>query len=142
MLDDPFDLERFVQAQADSYATALHELERGRKRTHWIWFILPQLRGLGTSAMSHTYGISGLEEARAYLDHPVLGPRLIRVVEALLQHSDASAEEILGTIDARKFHSCLTLFAAAAPDQPALSAALAQFFAGERDAATLERLGL
>lgn len=128
MASDPFLLERFVQAQAQSYATALSELKAGRKRSHWIWYVLPQLKGLGHSEMSQRYGISGLEEARAYLDHPVLGARLIACIEAILQHQDKSAEAILGGLDAQKFHSCLTLFASVSPHPPCVDQALQRFF--------------
>lgn len=140
MNSDPFDLERFVKAQESSYSVALDEVKAGRKRSHWMWFILPQLRGLGSSAMAHEFGISGIEEAAAYIVHPVLGPRLANIVEALLSHNGSSAESILGGIDALKFQSCLTLFSLAAPQAPFLDKALQQFFSGERDASTLKLL--
>lgn len=140
MTTDPFDLDRFVKAQAPSYAIALDEVQNGKKRSHWMWFILPQLRGLGRSEMAQRFGISGIEEARAYMAHPVLGPRLVSVVEAILTHKDSSAEAILGTIDARKFQSCLTLFSMVAPQVPAFHDALHQFFSDERDASTLNLL--
>lgn len=140
MTADPFDLERFIKAQDTTYSTALAETRNGRKQSHWIWFILPQLRGLGSSWMADRYGLSGIEEAQAYLKHPVLGPRLLEVVEALLQHRHTPAEAILGSLDARKFHSCLTLFLQAAPQTPLLKEALRQFFNGEPDAATLRLL--
>ena len=142
MTADPFDLERFVKAQAPSYSTALDEVKAGRKRSHWMWFILPQLRGLGSSAMAHKFGISGIEESAAYIAHPVLGPRLVSMVEAMLSHKTSSAEAILGDIDARKFQSCLTLFSLAAPKASILDDALQQFFSGERDASTLAATGL
>ncbi|RZL02148.1 MAG: DUF1810 domain-containing protein [Rubrivivax sp.] len=142
MTSDPFDLERFVQVQAPIYAIALDEVKAGRKRSHWMWFILPQLRGLGASAMAQKFGVSGMEEAEAYIAHPVLGPRLVNMVEAMLSHTTSSAEAILGGIDARKFQSCLTLFSLAAPAAQAslMDSALQQFFSGERDASTLRLL--
>lgn len=136
MTDDPFDLRRFVRAQAGTYPEALAELRRGRKTGHWIWFVLPQLRGLGFSSMSRQYGISGLAEARAYLAHPVLGPRLVECVEALLAHPEASAESMLGPVDALKLHSCLALFAQAAPAAPAFRLALERFYRGQPDPGT------
>lgn len=137
---DPFGLERFVQAQRENYADALAELNAGRKRTHWSWYVLPQLLGLGSSAMSVRYAISGLGEARAYLAHPVLGLRLIECVEALNRHAGTSAETILGPIDARKFHSCVTLFAQVSEPGSAFHRALALHFAGAPHAATLSLL--
>jgi uncharacterized protein (DUF1810 family) len=134
--DDPFDLARFVRAQAANYDEALAELRAGRKRTHWIWYVLPQLRGLGTSPMSVRYAISGLAEARAYLAHPVLGPRLVACVQAMLSHVGTPPEVILGGIDARKFHSCLTLFARVSAPDSVFHRALAAFFGGQEDEAT------
>lgn len=122
------------------YASALAELKAGRKRSHWIWFVFPQLRGLGFSAMSERYGISGLAEARAYLAHPVLGPRLRECVTAMLTHAGMSADAILGDVDALKFRSCLTLFAEADPSESLFTDALARFFGGERDARTVTTL--
>jgi len=136
----PSDLERFVKAQELSYSIALEEVKGGRKRSHWMWFILPQLRGLGSSAIAHEFGISGIEEAKAYIAHPVLGPRLVNMVEAMLHHRTSPAEAILGIIDARKFHSCLTLFSLASPQASFFDEALQQFFSGERDASTLNLL--
>ena len=109
-MDDPFDLERFVEAQAPVYEHVLRELRAGRKTTHWIWFIFPQAKGLGHSAMSQRYGISSLQEARAYLAHPVLGPRLKECVELVLSHEGVPLEDILGTLDATKFRSSIDLF--------------------------------
>jgi uncharacterized protein (DUF1810 family) len=137
---DPFDLGRFVEAQESSYRQALAELRAGRKHTHWSWFILPQVRGLGSSAMSVRYAISGLAEARAYLAHPVLGSRLRECVAALNAHARVSAESILGDIDARKFHSCVTLFAQVADAGSVFHEALARHFGGVEDAATLDIL--
>ena len=111
-------LARFLDAQAGGvFERALAELEQGRKRSHWMWFILPQLRGLGHSQRAHFYGLTGLDEARAYLDHPVLGARLQAVCTALQDWSHLGAEAVLGDVDALKLRSCLTLFAAV-PDAP------------------------
>lgn len=141
MVGDAFDLERFVRAQASTYARALAELQEGSKRSHWMWFIFPQLRGLGSSAMAQAYGIAGLAEARAYVAHPVLGPRLLECVRALLGHAGRSAESILGGIDALKLCSCLTLFARAAPEVPEFVRALEAFCGGVPDPLTLRMLG-
>lgn len=139
-MTDPFHLARFVTAQETSYAAALSELRRGRKTTHWMWFIFPQLRGLGRSETATYYGIASLEEARAYLRHPLLGARLAEACAALLS-APGSADAILGTVDAMKLHSSMTLFAAAADDPAAFDAVLARFFGSERDAATIALLG-
>jgi uncharacterized protein (DUF1810 family) len=133
-------LDRFVGAQQDLYADALAELRDGHKRTHWMWFVLPQLRGLGHSAMAERYGLADADEARAYLAHPVLGPRLLECVRALLAHRHASAEDILGSIDAMKLRSCLTLFMEVAPQVPEFAQALDRFYAGKRDTRTLQLL--
>ncbi|MDD3786909.1 MAG: DUF1810 domain-containing protein [Hydrogenophaga sp.] len=138
--NDPFDLERFVQAQAANYAEALAELRAGRKRTHWSWYVLPQLRGLGTSPMAVRYAMSGLDEARAYLAHPVLGSRLAECVTAMQAHAGTAPEAILGGIDARKFHSCITLFARVSAPGSVFHRALDTHFAGRQDAATLALL--
>jgi len=134
-------LERFVQAQELDYAQALAELFEGRKRTHWIWYVLPQLRELGRSQMAREYGIADRNEAASYLSHPVLGPRLVACVNAILGHSDRSAIAILGEIDAMKFRSCLTLFAEASPTEPVFALALATFYQGQPDNETLRLLG-
>ena len=136
----PDSLARFVDAQARHYATALAELSGGRKTTHWIWFVLPQLRGLGRSDMAREYGIADRAEAKRYLAHPILGPRLVECVNAVLAHSDRSAVDILGSVDAMKFKSCLTLFAHVAPAEPVFPRALASFYHGEPDKQTLELL--
>jgi uncharacterized protein (DUF1810 family) len=133
------DLDRFVAAQDGVYPQALAELERGAKRSHWMWFIFPQIAGLGQSAMARTYAIAGADEARAYLAHPVLGPRLMAVTQAVLAAS-GSAEAILGGIDAVKLRSSMTLFAAVADDPTLFRAALDRFFGGEDDRATLDLL--
>jgi len=126
---DPFNLQRFVEAQRADYDRALAEIRAGRKSSHWLWFIFPQMKGLGSSHRSQFYGISGIDEARAYLAHPILGPRLRVCVEAMLALT-GNAEDILGGVDALKFRSSMTLFSVAAPDDSAFSAALHGFFSG------------
>jgi uncharacterized protein (DUF1810 family) len=138
--DDPFDLDRFKTAQAGVIDQALAELRAGRKQSHWMWFVFPQIQGLGFSAMAQTYGIVSLAEARAYLADPELGHRLRSCLEALLAHAGRPAESILGGVDAVKLRSCLTLFRAAAPNDQLFQRALDVFFAGEADEATLQRL--
>ena len=135
------DLERFVAAQQQTYADALRELRAGRKTGHWIWFIFPQLVGLGRSEMSRFYGIESLAEARAYLEHPVLGPRLRESVGAVLATSGLSAEQIFGSLDAMKVRSSMTLFQRAAPDEPRFSEVLERFYGGVADEATDALLG-
>jgi uncharacterized protein (DUF1810 family) len=134
-------LQRFVQAQERIYPQALAELRAGRKTSHWIWYVLPQLRGLGHSPLSQHYGLAGGDEAAAYAAHPLLGPRLVDCVQAMLDHPELSALQILGEVDALKFRSCLTLFAEVAPDEPCFRQALQRFYGGERDVATLRLLG-
>jgi len=134
---DTFNLNRFVLAQETSYSTAIAELRAGKKQSHWSWFVLPQVSGLGTSPMSIRYSISSLDEAKEYLMHPVLGPRLIETVNALLSHSGKEADQILGNIDARKLHSCMTLFSLAAPDNNLFQQALNKYFNGLQDSSTL-----
>ena len=133
------DLQRFVEAQADSYDAALAELRRGAKRSHWIWYIFPQVAGLGSSAMSQRYAIHSTDEARAYLDHPILGARLRECLSALASLPPTTAEAVFGTIDAAKLRSSLTLFVAAGGGAP-FEAALQRWFAGQPDEATLQRL--
>ena len=140
MSDDPFNLQRFVDAQAPVYERVRAELKNGRKHSHWMWFIFPQIAGLGHSAMAQRYAISSLREAEAYLTHPVLGPRLRECVALVAQVEGKSAYEILGPPDDMKFRSCLTLFAHAAPGEPLFRDALAQYFEGEEDPATVARL--
>ena len=135
-----FDLERFVDAQAGAYAAALAELKAGRKRSHWIWFVFPQIAGLGSSATSRRYAIVSLDEARAYLRHPLLGARLLDCVRTVNALDGLTAHDIFGADDV-KVRSSLTLFAAAAPDEPAFRIALDRFFGGVPDPATLEKLG-
>jgi uncharacterized protein (DUF1810 family) len=137
----PDPLARFLDAQEHQYATALAELSSGQKQTHWIWYVLPQLRGLGRSQMARDYGIADRAEAARYVAHPVLGPRLVECVNAMLAHSDRSAAEILGSIDAMKFRSCVTLFADVAPTEPVFARALSAFYEGEPDSETLRLLG-
>jgi uncharacterized protein (DUF1810 family) len=140
--DDPYRLERFVTAQdaAGTYQRALAELRAGRKTSHWMWFVFPQVAGLGLSHMAQRYAISGLAEARAYLGHPVLGPRLRECAAAVAASEEAAADRILGPVDAMKLRSCMTLFAAAAPAEPSFSAVLTRYFDGQPDQATLARL--
>jgi uncharacterized protein (DUF1810 family) len=133
-------LERFVAAQHGVHERALAELRSGRKRTHWMWFVFPQLAGLGRSETARRYGIGGAAEARAYLAHPVLGPRLRQCAAALIAHKGQPAEAILGPVDAIKLRSSMTLFEAAAENPAPFAAVLDAFFGGERDAATLNRL--
>jgi uncharacterized protein (DUF1810 family) len=140
--DDPYRLQRFVDAQdqASTYDHALQELRAGRKTSHWIWFVFPQIAGLGNSAMARSYAIGSPVEARAYLDHPVLGPRLLESARALLGHGGASAREILGEVDAVKLRSSMTLFARAAPGEPLFQSVLERFFDGVADPETERRL--
>ena len=138
---DEHDLERFLTAQASTYDAALAELRAGRKRTHWMWFVFPQLRGLGRSETARFYGIVSLAEARAYLDHEVLGTRLVQCAEALLPHEGKSAREIMGSPDDVKLRSSMTLFAAVAGEGSVFSEVLDRFFDGQPDPLTLGALG-
>ena len=140
MSDDPYDLQRFVAAQDGVWERALAELRAGAKRSHWMWFVFPQIEGLGFSAMAQKYALGGLAEARAYLAHPLLGPRLLACTAAMNRHEGKSAQAILGQPDDMKFRSSMTLFEAADPGEPAFAEALERYFGGERDRATLERL--
>ena len=138
--EDPYDLQRFVDAQRPVYAQVLSELGAGRKRSHWMWFIFPQIAGLGSSPMARRYAIASRDEAAAYLDHPLLGPRLrecTRVVKAI---DGSGVEDIFGNPDDMKFRSSMTLFAQATSDNADFLAALDKYFAGARDPATLARL--
>jgi uncharacterized protein (DUF1810 family) len=141
-MDDPYDLERFVAAQNEdgTYDRAVEELRRGYKTSHWMWFVFPQIAGLGHSQMSRTFAISSLEEAKAYLQHAVLGPRLIECAGAVSNTPGQTAEQILGDIDAEKLHSSMTLFLRAAPDEPRFGQVLDQYFDGQPDSATDERI--
>lgn len=137
METDPHDLTRFTKAQDGVYAHALSELTSGRKRTHWMWFIFPQARGLGSSRQSTYYGIGSEAEVRAYLAHPVLGRRLIECTEALLRHADLSADDILGATDAMKLRSSLTLFSHVSSPGSVFQRGLKQFFGGKVDERTV-----
>ena len=132
-----FDLERFVTAQQSTYDRALNELIAGRKQSHWMWFIFPQIRGLGRSETARFYAISGRPEAEAYLAHPVLGSRLEDCTRAMLSHSDLSANDILGSPDDLKFHSSMTLFSEIAGQSPLFRGALELFYRGAQDRQTL-----
>ena len=140
MSADPFRLQRFVDAQASVWDHVKEELARGKKRTHWMWFVFPQLAALGHSPTAKFYGISGLEEAREYLEHPLLGVRLLECCDLLLKKKDVSAREVFGDVDAMKFRSSLTLFDAVART-PIFSACLARYFDGETDRLTMAALG-
>ena len=137
-----YDLQRFVAAQdaGRTYEHATAELRRGRKTSHWMWFVFPQIAGLGFSPAAQRYAISSLDEARAYLAHPVLGPRLIECAGLVTAIGGATAEQIFGPVDGQKLRSCVTLFARADPGQPAFGQVLAQYFGGVPDAATDARL--
>ncbi len=138
---DPHDLNRFVAAQRDDYAQVLAELRAGRKRSHWMWYVFPQVAGLGLSAMSRRYAIKGLAEAEAYLRHPLLGPRLRECAEALLAVEGRSAREILGSPDDSKLRSCATLFASVSAPGSAFHRLLEKYFDGQPDPETGRRLG-
>lgn len=139
-MQETYDLQRFVEAQASSYATALDELKQGKKQSHWVWYVLPQLRGFGLSANAQFYGIAGAKEAAAYLEHRLLGQRLHECLAAICSHKGKSAQAILGPVDALKFRSCLTLFEAVSQEPQAFTAALQQFFGGVRCEQTLHLL--
>ena len=140
-VSDPYDLERFVQAQAPCYDEALAEIKNGRKRSHWMWFIFPQLEGLGYSVMSRRYAIKSAAEAKAYLAHPLLGPRLTTCSEALLSLGKKSAHQIFGSPDDMKLKSCATLFASVSPEGSVCHQLLSKYFEGESDSRTLQLLG-
>ena len=141
-MEDPYNLERFVTAQnaGGTYDRAVAELRAGRKTSHWMWFVFPQIAGLGHSEMSRTYAISSLEEARAYLRHPVLGPRLIECAGIVADARAGSAEQIFGGIDAHKLRSCMTLFLRAEPGEPLFKQVLDRYYGGRPDSATDQRL--
>ena len=140
-MSDPFNLRRFVKAQDPVYSRVLAELRHGEKRSHWMWFVFPQIQGLGSSPLAECYAITSLDEARAYLDHPQLGPRLIECCEILETIGDRSAEEIFGYPDVDKLRSSMTLFARASDGETIFSRILNKFYAGEADPQTLERIG-
>ena len=135
-------LDRFLTAQQDAYPSALQELRAGWKQGHWMWFIFPQIDGLGHSSMARFYAIESLDEAAAYLAHPVLGPRLIECCEALLLHPDRSARDILGSPDDLKLRSCATLFSRIQPEHPVFERILDTFYLAGPDHRTLELLGI
>lgn len=137
-LTDPYDLDRFVEAQAVNYEDALAELRAGRKQTHWMWYVFPQIAGLGNSAMSVRYAIRSEDEARAYLAHPILGPRLIECAEALLALENHSAREVMGSPDDLKLRSSATLFAQVSPPGSVFERVLTQYYSSEPDPKTLE----
>jgi len=141
-MDDPYDLHRFVAAQdaGRSYDQATAELRRGSKTSHWMWFVFPQITGLGQSPVSRMYAISGLAEAKAYLAHPVLGPRLVESAAIVGGLSGRTAEQIFGGIDALKLRSSMTLFLRAAPDEPVFRQVLDQYFGGRPDPVTEQRI--
>ena len=126
-------LDRFLEAQERMYETALKEIKNGKKKTHWMWYIFPQLRGLGRSRMSYVYGINGIEEARAYLEHPVLSARLIEITETLLAHKGKDIYDIMGDIDAMKLKSSMTLFTLVSKEHSPFHQVLENFYDGEMD---------
>lgn len=140
--DDPFDLGRFLEAQEGDYERALAEITAGRKRSHWMWYIFPQLDGLAVSATSRRYAIKGLDEARAYLEHPILGPRLLKCAEAALGVDGRTAAEIFGSPDDLKLRSCATLFACVSPPGSVFERLLEKYYQGGRDERTLSLLGI
>jgi uncharacterized protein (DUF1810 family) len=139
-VSDRYGLQRFVDAQAGVFEQVCSELRAGRKRSHWMWFIFPQIKGLGSSPMAMRFAISSLAEARAYLDHAVLGPRLRESCEIVVRVAGRSVDEIFGYPDDLKFHSSITLFAKAAVENRVFLDALEKYFGGELDRATVERL--
>ena len=139
-MSDQFNLERFVEAQEGVYEQACAELRAGRKRSHWMWFVFPQIRGLGSSPTAVRFAISGMEEARAYLEHPVLGPRLREYTGIVVGVEGRSVEEIFGYPDDLKFHSSMTLFAKATAEAGVFGKSLEKYFGGAMDRGTLERI--
>jgi uncharacterized protein (DUF1810 family) len=140
-MNDPYDLQRFVDAQDSAFEQARAELQAGHKRTHWMWFIFPQIAGLGHSAMAERYAISALAEAEAYLAHPILGARLRELTRIVNGLQERSVAQIFGYPDDMKFHSSMTLFARCAGQASEFDQALRKYFGGNADAATLDRLG-
>jgi uncharacterized protein (DUF1810 family) len=138
---DPYDLGRFQQAQEDDYEQALSEITNGRKRSHWMWYIFPQIDGLGSSSTARHYAIKSLDEARAYLAHPVLGPRLLECAEAVVRVEGRSAREIFGSPDDLKLRSSATLFACVSPPGSVFDRLLEKYYQGRRDDRTLQLLG-
>jgi uncharacterized protein (DUF1810 family) len=142
-MDDPYRLRRFEEAQDEggTYRAAVSELRAGRKASHWMWFVFPQIAGLGRSPISRRYAISSLDEAKAYLEHPVLGPRLLESAGVLTELTGRSAEAVFGPVDAMKLRYSMTLFARAAPDEPAFRQVLDRYFGGVEDDRTRQQLG-
>jgi uncharacterized protein (DUF1810 family) len=138
---DPYDLERFVQAQEEDYEQALSEIRSGRKRSHWMWYIFPQFEGLGYSSTSKRYSVKSVAEARAFLAHPTLGPRLLESAEAVVRVEGRSAVEIFGDPDNMKLRSCATLFASVSPAPSVFHRIIEKYFHGEYDAKTLRLIG-
>jgi uncharacterized protein (DUF1810 family) len=139
-MNDPFDLQRFIEAQESVYDRVLTELRQGRKTSHWMWFVFPQIEGLGHSAMARRFSIRSLEEARAYLNHPLLGTRLVECTRLICQVKGKAIHEILGSPDDLKFRSSMTLFGRASSDPEVFQAALVKFFESEPDPQTLKRI--
>ena len=139
-MDDPYNLQRFLSAQAPVIAQVQAELRAGKKRSHWMWFVFPQIIGLGQSAMAQRYAIASLDETRAYLAHDILGPRLKECTALVVAVEGRSIEDIFGTPDDLKFHSSMTLFARAAPEETVFKSALQKYFGGKEDRATVERI--
>jgi uncharacterized protein (DUF1810 family) len=140
--EDPYDLRRFVRAQASDYARALAEIRSGQKRTHWMWYIFPQIDGLAFSSISQHYSIKSVEEAKAYLEHPILGPRLLECAEAVVRLEGRSVTDIFGSPDDLKLRSCATLFACVLPPGSVFDRLLRKYYRGGRDGKTLQLLGI
>jgi uncharacterized protein (DUF1810 family) len=136
----PYDLQRFLDAQSQTYDQALQELRNGQKRTHWMWFVFPQLTGLGRSGMAQRFALQGVDEARAYAEHPTLGRRLIESARALTGLDTADPAEVFGSVDAMKLKSSMTLFAVAVPEEPVFREVLEHYFGGDLDEETTRRL--
>ena len=141
MYSDGKDLDKYISAQSRDYACALAEIRSGRKRSHWMWYIFPQLQGLGFSSTAQYYGIRDLEQAKDYMAHPVLGPRLVEISEALLTLESSNPSAVMGYPDDLKLRSCMTLFELAAPNEPVFGRVLDKFYRGRRDDRTLALLG-
>ena len=139
--NDPHDLKRFVDAQSSDYARALEEIQAGRKRSHWMWYVFPQIDGLGFSSTTKRYAIKSLDEAKAYLEHPTLGPRLIEIAEAAVNVTGRSATEVFGSPDDMKLKSCATLFASVTPPDSVFARLLDRYFEGECDRKTIDTIG-
>ena len=140
--DDPYDLSRFLRAQEVDYEQVVSEIRSGRKRSHWMWYVFPQIDGLGFSSLSHRYSIKRLAEARAYLAHPVLGSRLLECAEAVVSLEGRSATEVFGSPDDLKLKSCATLFACVSPPGSVFDRVLGKYYQGRRDGKTLQLLGI